>query len=63
VVFWVLTLFSDMAEYQCFGGLYWLILHGEVSGAPNNGIRRQNPEDHDLNIHFRKGKGKVVPVL
>jgi hypothetical protein len=38
VVFWFMTLCSDVVGYQCFGGPWHLYLEGEVNGTGKGGI-------------------------
>jgi hypothetical protein len=59
-VFWVVTPYSVVVEYQCFGGPCCLPLHttmtretarySETLISFHNTVRRHNPEDLNLNI-------------
>jgi len=60
VVFWVMTLCSDVVGYQRLGGSYCLQIHSKDGG---NKILRSNPEDQDRILNEKSDHLKASSAL
>jgi hypothetical protein len=62
LVFWMLTLCSDVVGYQCFRGPGCLHLQGEVNGAGKRGIDRGREYKRGYSLADSRKQERIVIV-